>query len=185
MGNEPALLTLGDLNFYDELPDASLEQAIKWYQIASDIGSHHGAAMVGLIWYENKKFQKSPEHIISQLEYALALGSVDAEVFLGLLYKDGDIVDRNLLKAQSYFESAIRRDPDVYTTISLAEVLFERGEYSRTVRILEEQTKTLGIYAEDQFVLGAAHNLLGRAYANQSEVLKAQKNFMIALNVFT
>ena len=185
MGNEPALLTLGDLNFYGELPDASLEQAIKWYQIASDIGSDHGAAMVGLIWYENKNFQKSPEHIISQFEYALALGSVDAEVFLGLLYKDGGIVDRNLLKAQAYFESAIRRDPDVYTTISLAEVLIERGEYSRTIRILEEQTKTLGIYAEDQFILGTAHNLLGRAYANQSELLKAQKNFMIALNVFT
>ena len=183
-GNIFSMLTLGDIHFFEKLPISNQLTAEKWYQLASDLGSAHGAAMLGLLWRENPQFKKTPKQIISQLELAVSLGSIDAEMFLGLLYKEGDLVAKDLTKSQAFFESVSKSDPDLYTSMSLAEVLFEKGDYAEVIALLENLILELNITLEDLSLLASAYNLLGRTQAMKSRVELAKENFLAALTIF-
>ena len=183
-GNIFSILKLGDIHFFNELSISNQVDAEKWYQLASDLGSAHGAAMLGLLWRENKQFKKTPKQIISQLELAVSLGSVDAEIYLGLLYKEGDLVAKDLNKSQSYFESVLNADPDLYTSMSLAEVLFEKGGYTAVINLMQNLITDLDMTSEDTLLLASAYNLLGRTHLMQSRVDLAEENFLSALKIF-
>lgn len=184
LNNELAILTLGDLNFFGEFPDSSVENAEKWYKIASDLGSKDGAAMLAQVWYETPIFKKTPEQIVRQLEYAVSLGSADAKFMLGLFYKDGILVTKDLFKAKYYLEAIDSLDSDIYSNFSLAEIYFETGIYSATILRLDLLVEELKVSSADPFLLGEAYNLLGRSFAMESKLVKAEENFLEALDIF-
>ena len=178
--NLDAYRVLGDIHYFESFPGTSIEEAEKWYRNLARSGSNYGAFMLALVWYENPSFERDNIEILRQFEQAADLGSPDAEFMLGLIFKEGNIAPKDLVRARNLFEKVVRDSPDLYSKYLLAEIYFELGEYSASNDLLLGIIKNEHDLYSDPLFLADIHILSGRNYVSLVDLEAAEENFLQA-----
>ncbi|MTI10418.1 tetratricopeptide repeat protein [Curvivirga aplysinae] len=102
IGDRKAMFFLGLLNEQGVAPDASLENAVFWYEKSAEAGNLDGAIAAARIYQAEGNIERAYEmHRI-----AASLGSSEANFNLGFAHEYGNGLDKDLNLAKEYYRKA-------------------------------------------------------------------------------
>lgn len=90
--------------------EKNVEEALKWYRMASDAGNYRAMRQIALIYYK-AKITDEPDYAKAKewFEKAAAAGDSEAMNYLGDMYYNGYGVDQDYAKAKEWYEKAIEK----------------------------------------------------------------------------
>ena len=143
-GDIDAAMTLAQL-YRDEsetgLGEAQPKEAAKYFRIAIDLGSRTaGLELADLI--RKGKIETTPEltqEAIELYEQALTDGYLRAAVGLSDLYIDGDLVERDLIKAEQYRLTALELEKTVEPDSEDAWPMYVQSAYHNLLKLYREE----------------------------------------------
>jgi hypothetical protein len=110
----------GEMYRLGEGTDIDLEEAIIWYQRASEQGHTHAQFELAKMYATGQGVSLDPGKAVTLFEAAAKQGHVSAQYNLGQMYRSGEGVDRNLTRASEwYLEAAKAGDADAQLNLAV------------------------------------------------------------------
>ena len=89
-----------------EIVKQDFEASEAWYRFAADLGDHNAAWSVAEMHLKSVDIKKDNTVLLKYLTLAADSGVVAAQLALGRVFEDGAIIERDLKKADAYFQRA-------------------------------------------------------------------------------
>ncbi|WP_042462226.1 tetratricopeptide repeat protein [Neobacillus dielmonensis] len=107
---------------------SNLEEAYKWFEIASE-GEHMNSLFeVGSFYYYRTDEKKDHKKAFEYLTKAAEKGHPEAQILLGKMYQNGEGTDVNILKTIYWFNEAAEKHNRAEAYLYLG-VIYEEGKY--------------------------------------------------------